>query len=287
MHVTLIRSAREAESVYEAVERLFHDTFGYRPNKIAWSRFYFVNPYGDAIVALGWNGDQLVGHHALVPHVLTDSRGKVYRYYLAMSLMLHPDYRGFPAFYRMVSATTEAARAEGAAFILGFPNKNSYALFQRAFGWKTLVETELYNWRPAAPAGPLHSIAALPHLRLTNEAGPPCDETYRQWRSLACPYHAELVNGRFAVIYKIERDDTLTVLDALTECPEATADDLGALAAYASVRQVRMTGVHARMIGLDPATMERHTDYRLRMCYAPLTDHPPAMRFSLLLSDVF
>lgn len=287
MHITLIRSACEAEALFEAVERLFDSTFGYRPNKIAWSRFYFANPYGDAIVALGWNGDHLVGHHALVPHALTDSSGKVYRYYLAMSLMLHPDHRGFPAFHRLVAATTEAARAEGAPFILGFPNKNSYALFQRAFGWKTLVETELYNWRPATPAGPPHSIAALPHLRLTDEAGPPRDETYRQWRSLACPYHAELVNGRLAVIYKRERDDTLTVLDALTKCPEEAANDLAALLTHAGARQVRMTGVHARMIGLDPATMERHTDYRLRMCYAPLTDQPPPMRFSLLLSDVF
>ncbi|MCS6840433.1 MAG: GNAT family N-acetyltransferase [Roseiflexus sp.] len=287
MRVTLIRSAREAKSVFEAVERLFCSTFGYRPDRIAWSQFYFANPYGDAIVALGWNGDQLVGHHALVPHVLTDANGKAYRYYLAMSLMLHPEYRGFPAFYRLVATTTEAARAEGAPFILGFPNKNSYALFQRAFGWKTLIETELYNWHPTKPSGPPRSIVALPHLRLTDEAGPPRDETYRQWRSLACPYHAELVNGRLAVIYKIECDTTLTVLDVLTERPEAAADDLGALATYAGARQVRMTGVHARTIGLDPATMERHTDYRLRLCYAPLTDHPPSIRFSLLLSDVF
>lgn len=287
MRITLIRTAREAESVFEAVERLFHDTFGYRPGKMAWSQFYFVNPYGDAIVALGWNNDHLVGHHALVPHELTDSGGKVYRYYLAMSLMLHPDYRGFPAFYQLVATTTEAARAEGAPFILGFPNKNSYALFQRVFGWRTLIETELYNWHPAASADPPQEIAALPHLRLTDEAGPPCDETYRRWRSLSCPYHAELVNGRLAVIYKIERDDMLTVLDALTDRPEETANDLGALATHAGARRVRMTGVHARMIGLDPATMERHTDYRLRMCYAPLTGHPPSMRFSLLLSDVF
>ncbi len=287
MRITLIRSAQESEAVFDAVERLFCSTFGYRPDRSAWSQFYFANPYGDAIVALGWNSDQLVGHHALVPHVLTDSNGQCYRYYLAMSLMLHPDHRGFPAFYRLVAATTEAARAEGAPFILGFPNKNSYALFQRAFGWKTLIETELYNWRPTALVDPPHSIVALPHLRLTDEIGPPRDETYRQWRSLTRPYHAELVNRRLAVIYKIERNDTLTVLDILTDCPEAAANDLGALAAYAGVQQVRITGVHARMIGLEPAGMERHTDYRLRMCYAPLTDHPPSMRFSLLLSDVF
>jgi GNAT superfamily N-acetyltransferase len=287
MRVTLVRSATEAEGAFAAIERLFHSTFGYRPDKIAWSRFYFVNPYGDAIVALGWNGDQPVGHHALVPHILTDGSGKVYRYHLAMSLMVHPDYRGFPAFHRLVSATTEAARAEGTPFILGFPNKNSHALFQRAFGWKTLIETELYNWRPATPTGSPHSIVALPYLRLTDEAGPPCDATYRQWRSLACPYYAELVNGRLAVIYKIERDDTLTVLDVLTACPEESANDLGMLLTYTGVRQVRLTGVHARMIGLNPAMMERHTDYRLRMCYAPLRDHPPPMRFSLLLSDVF
>ncbi len=287
MRVTLIHSAREAEAVFDAVERLFQSTFGYSPNKTAWSRFYFVNPYGDAIAALGWSGDQLVGHHALVPHVVTDAQGKTYRYYLAMSLMLHPEHRSFPAFHRLVATTTDAARRAEASFILGFPNSNSYALFQRTFGWKTLIETELYNWRPHAPASLAPDIETLPCLRLTDEAGPPCDEAYRRWRSLACPYNAERVNRRLAVIYKIEHDNTLTLLDALTDDPARSADDLGALLTHTGAYRVRMTGVHARMIGLDPAMMERHTDYRLRMCYAPLMEHPPSIRFSLLLSDVF
>ena len=132
-------------------------------------------------------------------------------------------------------------------FRSGFPNGNSYALFQRAFGWKTLLETELYNWHPATPVGPPRSVTPLPHLRLTDEPGPPCDKTYRQWRSLELPYYAERVNGRLAVIYKIERDGTLTLLDALTDAPQRTADDLAALLTYTGARQVRMTGVHARM----------------------------------------
>ena len=287
MKVTLIRSARDAEAVFDDVERLFQRVFGYRLDRRAWARFYFVNPYGDAIVALGWSGDLLVGHQALVPHAITDGYGREYRYYLAMSLMLHPDHRGFPAFHRLVATTTAVARQEGAPFILGFPNGNSYALFQRAFGWKTLLETELYNWHPATPVGPPRSVTPLPHLRLTDEPGPPCDKTYRQWRSLELPYYAERVNGRLAVIYKIERDGTLTLLDALTDDTHHAADDLAALLTYTDARQVRMTGVHARMIGLDPSIMERHTDYRLRMCYAPITADPPPLRFSLLLSDVF
>lgn len=287
MKVTLIRSAHEAEAVFGDVDRLFQRVFGYCPDRKAWSRFYFVNPYGDAIVALGWSGELLVGHQALVPHAITDSSGREYRYYLAMSLMLHPDHRGFPAFYRLVATTTAAARQEGASFLLGFPNSNSYALFQRAFGWKTLLETELYNWYPATSVDPPRSVVSLPYFRLTDEAGPPRDETYRCWRSLELLYDAERINGRLAVIYKIERDGTLTLLDALTDAPQHTADDLAALLTYTDARRVRMTGVHARMIGLDPSSMERHTDYRLRMCYAPIMADPPPLRFSLLLSDVF
>jgi GNAT superfamily N-acetyltransferase len=115
MKVTLIRSARDAEAVFDDVERLFQRVFGYRLDRRAWARFYFVNPYGDAIVALGWSGDLLVGHQALVPHAITDGHGREYRYYLAMSLMLHPDHRGFPAFHRLVATTTAVARQEGCA----------------------------------------------------------------------------------------------------------------------------------------------------------------------------
>jgi GNAT superfamily N-acetyltransferase len=173
-------------------ECLFQRVFGYRLDRRAWARFYFVNPYGDAIVALGWSGDLLVGHQALVPHALTDGYGGEYRYYLAMSLMLHPDHRGFPAFHRLVATTTAVARQEGAPFILGFPNGNSYALFQRAFGWKTLLETELYNWNPATPAAPPRSITptAAPAPDGTRQVRPAMKHTASgaAWK---LPYYAE------------------------------------------------------------------------------------------------
>jgi GNAT superfamily N-acetyltransferase len=235
------------------------------------ARFYFVNPYGDAIVALGWSGDLLVGHQALVPHALTDGYGGEYRYYLAMSLMLHPDHRGFPAFHRLVATTTAVARQEGAPFILGFPNGNSYALFQRAFGWKTLLETELYNWHPATPAAPPRSITPLPHLRLTDEAGPPCDETYRQWRSLELPYYAERVNGQLAVIYKIDRNGTLTLLDASTDAPQRHG---GRSCRVADIRW-RTPGAHDRCACPDDRSrsIAHGATHRLPVAHVLCSDH--------------
>lgn len=287
MDITLITTTEAARAAFGAVAELFEQTYGYRPHEPSWARFYFANPYGEPLVALGYQAGRLVGHHALAPQLLVGPDGRHYPYYLSMSLMLHPEHRGLPPFHQLVSATTEAARARQAPFLLGFPNGNSHALFQRSFGWQTLLETGLYTWRPAAPLLAPTRVEVLATLRLSNAITPPGDASYREWRSRTCAYTAVQVEGRLAAIYKLAEDGTLTLLDVLTEQPEYAARDLGALMLWAAARQVRLTGVHALALGLDPDQLEQHNDYRLRMSYLALEEPPPALRFSLLLSDVF
>jgi hypothetical protein len=287
MDIALHSTTEAARAAFGAVAELFEQTFGYRPHEPSWARFYFANPYGAPIVALGYQAGRLVGHHALVPQLLVGPDGRHYPYYLSMSLMLHPEHRGLPPFHQLVSATTEAAGVRRAPFLLGFPNSNSHALFQRSFGWQTLLETGLYTWRPDRPPSAPTRVEALAALRLSNEIGPPGDASYRAWRSRVCAYTAVRVEGRLAAIYKLAEDGTLNLLDVLAEQPEYATHDLGALLTWAMAHQIRLTGVHALALGLDPAKLERHNDYQLRMCYAALEEPPPALRFSLLLSDVF
>lgn len=287
MDIDLITTTKAARAAFGSVAELFEQTYGYRPHEPHWARFYFANPYGEPIVALGYQAGRLVGHHALAPQLLAGPDGRHYPYYLSMSLMLHPEHRGLPPFHQLVSATTEAAKARRAPFLLGFPNGNSHALFQRSFGWQTLLETGLYTWRPDGPLLTTARIEVLAALRLSNELGPPGDATYREWRSRACAYTAVRIEERLTAIYKLAEDGTLTLLDVLSEQPEYAAHDLGALMLWAAARQVCLTGVHALALGFDPAQLERHNDYRLRMCYVALAEPPPALRFSLLLTDVF
>ncbi|MBX0331336.1 GNAT family N-acetyltransferase [Oscillochloris sp. ZM17-4] len=291
MKVKLIASAAEARAALGDVTALFQSAFGRELDMRSWSDYYFENPYGDPIVALGYSDDMLVGHYALVPQKLVDRAGQGYPYYLGISLMLHPQYRkGFLAFYELMNTALGAARARELPFLLTFPNANSFQLIEHGFKWQMMVETGLYNWRPDRPDQEWAQVVPLGSFGLSgrpDELDHPCDATYREWRSHAIPYMAELVNGRLEIIYKLLDGHLLMVLDAHTAQPELGAHDLGALLAYTGARQARMSGVHASAIGLDPATMERHTDYSVRMYSLPIASEVPKLRFGLLLSDIF
>ncbi len=288
MQVKLISSAAEAKAALEDVVALFRSAFGREIDMKSWADYYFENPYGDPIVALGYDDGTLVGHYALVPQKLVDGDGHDHPYHLGISLMLHPQYRkGFQAFYELMNTALNAAREQKVPFLLTFPNANAFRLIEHGFKWRMMLETELYNWLPEQPYNTPARVVPLAQFGLSDELGHPSDETYRQWRSHSIPYKAELVNGRLGVIYKVLDTRLLMVLDVHTNQPELGAYDLSALLAQTGLEQARMSGVHARAIGLDPATLEQHTDYKIRMYSLPIACEVPRPRFSLLLSDIF
>ncbi|MFQ3661248.1 MAG: GNAT family N-acetyltransferase [Chloroflexaceae bacterium] len=289
MRIEILHSVEEARAILDEAANLFRVCFNRELDRRRWSQLYFLNPYGPPLVTLGYSDEgDLIGHSGMIPQKLVDANGGEYDYSLSISLMVDPRRReGFATFYTLFSAATSAARERGVPFLLAFPNANSYLLIKHGFGWRDLVESRLYDWCPERPGPSAARVVALEHFRLGDEIGHPFDATYRQWRSYDCPYRAEVVNDRLALIYKLTDDEILTVLDARTDHPNSVTHDLGALLAHTGATRVRMSGVHAQALGFDLANLSQHSDYRLRLCYAPLTAEPPPMRFSLLLSDVF
>lgn len=288
MQIKIISSTAEARAVVDDVALLFRHCFARELDLQRWSQLYFYNPYGDPVIALGYDEDTLIGYSGMVPQQLLGRYGESYPYWLSISLMLHPQYReGFASFYELFGSITNAAKERKIPFLLAFPNANSFLLLKHCFGWKLLHETELYNWQPDPAATPQAQVIPLIRFRLSDEIGHPFDDLYRWWRNLSGPYNAELINGRLSIIYKIIDPHTLMVIDIMTDDPELVAYDLGALMRHTGTEQLRISGVHARMVGLSKDQLERHTDYTLRLCYAPLISDPPPLRFSLLLSDVF
>ncbi|MCS6880182.1 MAG: GNAT family N-acetyltransferase [Oscillochloridaceae bacterium] len=289
MRIEVLHSVEAARAILDEAAALFRVCFNRELDRRRWSQLYFLNPYGPPLVTLAYNeAGELIGHSGMIPQKLVDAGGREYDYSLSISLMVDPRHReGFATFYSLFSAATAAARERGVPFLLAFPNANSYLLIKHGFGWRDLVESRLYDWHPHPSAPSSVMVTPLERFRLGDEIGHPFDATYRQWRSYDCPYRAELVNDRLALIYKLTDDRILTVLDAQTDYPESAAHDLGALLAHSGATRARMSGVHAQALGFDLATLRLHGDYRLRLCYAPLSAQPPTMRFSLLLSDVF
>ncbi len=288
MQIKVLTSVEEARSIVDDVAVLFRICFDRELDHQRWAQYYFLNPYGDPLITLGYSDDGvLIGHSGMVAQKLLANDGTEYPYCLSISLMVAPQHRGFANFYKLFSAAISAARSRGVPFLLSFPNANSFLVLKHSFGWRELVESELYDWQPDQPPLPTASILPLERFRLGDEIVHPSDATYYQWRSYASPYQAELVNDRLAIIYKLPDDGTLTVLDLQTEWPDCSSRDLGALVTHTGAKRVRMSGVHARAAGFDLANITRCSDYRLRLCYLPLTSDPPPMRFSLLLSDIF
>ncbi len=289
MRIEVLHSIEAARAILDEAAALFRVCFNRELDRRRWSQLYFLNPYGPPLVTLAYNdAGELIGHSGMIPQKLVDADGREYDYSLSISLMVDPRRReGFATFYSLFSAATAAARERGVPFLLAFPNANSYLLIKHGFGWRDLVETRLYDWHPERSVPSTATVTPLERFRLGDEIGHPFDATYRQWRSYDCPYRAELVNGRLALIYKLADDKILTILDAQTDDPDSAAQDLGALLGQTGAARVRMSGVHAQALGFDLATLSQHGDYRLRLCYAPLIAEPPTMRFSLLLSDVF
>jgi len=289
MRIEILHSVEEARAILEEAAALFRVCFNRELDRRRWSQLYFLNPYGPPLVTLGYSdAGELIGYSGMIPQKLLGADGQEYDYSLSISLMVDPRRReGFATFYSLFSAATTAARERGVPFLLAFPNANSYLLIKHGFGWRDLVETRLYDWQPEQPELSAATVTPLERFRLGDEIGHPFDATYRQWRSYDCPYRADLVNNRLALIYKLTDDGILTILDAQTDRPDRVARDLGALLAHTGAARARMSGVHAQALGFDLAALSQHGDYRLRLCYAPLTAEPPTMRFSLLLSDVF
>jgi hypothetical protein len=288
MHISLLTTVEEARAVYGEVAALFQRCFQRELDHERWAQYYFHNPYGAPLVTLARNqAGELIGHSGMIAQQLVDRHGVTYPYCLSISLMIDPQYReGFATFYTLFGAATQAAQERQVPFLLAFPNANSFLLLRHGFGWRELCESGLFNWQPNLTKPP-ETLRPLERFRLGDEVNHPSDATYRQWRSLACTYHAELVNERTAVIYKLLGDGVLNVLDLYSEAPEYGAADLAALAVHTGTIMVRLSGVHARAAGLHEQALHPHSDYRLRLCYAPLNRHPPRPRFSLLLSDVF
>jgi len=289
MQISILTSVEQARAVYPEVAALFRTCFQRDPDTKRWAQYYFLNPYGDPLVTLARNSEgTLIGHSGMIPQQLVDRNGESYPYCLSISLMVDPRHReGFTTFYTLFGAATNAAHDRNVPFLLAFPNATSFLLLKHGFGWRELAESGLYDWKPAPLDATDTLIEPLERFRLGNESGHPEDATYRSWRNLSGPYRVELINQRLEVIYRRTADQLLTILDLNTEHPEHAPDDLRALAARHGATTIRISGIHAQAAGLRESQLIPHGDYRLRLCYAPLTRHPPQPRFSLLLSDVF
>jgi hypothetical protein len=282
----ILRSSEECRAVLPEVAKLFSTVF-LRPLPLPrWEQFYFRNPYGEPLVILGYDGGELIAHHALIPQILARGADEVLPYMLAISTMIDYRYRDLTVFFRIVDALHKGASAMAVPFIFGFPNAKSLVPF-KAFHYKPLFESPLCSWAPKTDGAPEHVEPIQALSAPTTEWSYPADPAYWAWRGHPLPLRRARVNGVLEVAYKGPEDGILTVLDLAASESVAANRALAALARRDGAAVVRLTKYHAGQAGVPASELVPHGNYTVRLTCHELTRPVPQIRFSLLLSDIF
>lgn len=158
MPIITLKSKSELIEHESAIERLFMECFGNRISLPVWRWAYLDNPHGDPYVSLCYEGDNLVGHYAVIPLPLSSSTN-VLRSYLSMTTMVAPSQRKKGLFTELAESTYRSAKDDGADIAIGFPNSMSTPGFQSKLFWNipqpdyvaTLTKSQLLDATPHIP----------------------------------------------------------------------------------------------------------------------------------------
>ena len=104
---------------------LFRETFHREVSYAFWKWRYIDNPFGRAISRLAFDGDEIVGHLAVLP-MEVQFEGRILRSIFPVTAMTHPDYAGRGIFTRLITDIYDGARNSGFDIAHGFFNINTY-----------------------------------------------------------------------------------------------------------------------------------------------------------------
>ncbi len=293
MRTKVLRGAADIRARFDSIASLFSICYAKPIDPTIWNKFYLNAPTGAAtgvpIGVLINRESDLLGFYGLVPQRLVAPNGRV-DYMLGIMLMLHPDFRAAEVFVELIRAAMAAASAEGARFVMGFPNAQSYLPLVRLCGWRLLLDTVFVEF-PAKETAKREEdleISPIPAPATGDEwCVPYRDPAYMSWRSARHRYRMVAADG-VQVVYKIFESRTLDIMDAVRETREADAlAALKHLAATERCDRVLLTRHHAERLALPEGALKSAGAYTLRMCVYPAVDLTGGIHLSLLMSDVF
>lgn len=89
----------------------------------------------ESIVTVATNGDEIIGHYAIVPHNLIINERPI-KSGLGIHAFIHPKYRGKVLMYKISELAYQIAEKKGFNVIYGFPNVNYRNIQIKIEGWK-------------------------------------------------------------------------------------------------------------------------------------------------------
>lgn len=137
----LINDKKELSKHKIKILELFKICFNKEFDDKLWQWAYIDNPNGNPIVSLYFDGEKLVGHYAVIPMNFLN-KSTLIKGLLAMTAMVHPDYRLNSIFVNQAKEVDDIANELNYKFIYAFPNKNSAPGFKKRLNW--ILEEDLY-----------------------------------------------------------------------------------------------------------------------------------------------
>jgi hypothetical protein len=134
MKIVLIKNKSELLTHRDAIDSLFFKSFGQRSMGAAWNWAYIDNPNGEPVVSLGYEGDVLVGHYAIVPMPLLRGTDHL-NSYLSITSMVAESHRSHGLFKILGQETYRVAQDIGVDFVMGFPNKQAIPGRKKRLNW--------------------------------------------------------------------------------------------------------------------------------------------------------
>jgi hypothetical protein len=234
---------------------------------------------------MGYANGRVVAHQAFIPQMLVAGQGTPVPYVLSISSMVDKRSRKWTLFNDMMRLLQKGASRRGYVLTLALPNSRAADLLV-LYGYRALVETPLCTWCPSSTKRPRETPARLNELVLTDALSYPTDFTYWHWRTSVNGAQRVNFTNSSTIIVKVS-DSVLTILDVLTNSHLDGSDRLWTIAQSLGAAAVRLTAVHANVLGLAEKDLIPHEGYTVRLMCRQQSGEIPKIRFSLLLSDVF
>jgi hypothetical protein len=108
-----------------------------------WRWRFLDNPAGGPLIELAWSRDELVGHYAVSPVILS-IKGNEIKSALSVTTMTHPDYRGHGIICQLAKRLYKRLEDMGFYAVWGFPNRNFHGLTVRHLNWHDISDIPMF-----------------------------------------------------------------------------------------------------------------------------------------------
>ncbi len=97
----------------------------------------FDNPFGESIIHVAKDQDNIIGHYAVMP-VDLDYNGETIRAGFAIQATIHPDHRNLENIIELTEAIWGRCKDKGIKFVYGFPNDRIWPICTNLMGFKPI-----------------------------------------------------------------------------------------------------------------------------------------------------